>query len=268
MAGSCYWMAPVCFIPFFVFICILSFLWSQLLMLFRKSSRNIITEVKSIFGLWVVYSTNSSNMNLPITTKELSWYIELLWKNWIEWIWSEEKQGWKILIVCWYQAMFFTATRGAPPLKNYGSWSEHLIDFISLCLQVNPKNRPSARMLLQVRVFLWILFWLFNSHNSPDSLTLSLYSSASIPSATAKISIQYIKKQNGGCFHQSNFAWWRLVVNKLLTLFVFVKIDISNQWKKFLRRYWIRNGSNIIANECGVDFEQTYPNTFWSTFTI
>jgi hypothetical protein len=46
-------------------------------------------------------------------------------------------------------AMFVTATHGAPPLKNYSAWSEHLIDFISLCLQVNPKNRPSARMLLE-----------------------------------------------------------------------------------------------------------------------
>ncbi|KAL6058383.1 Protein kinase [Balamuthia mandrillaris] len=47
------------------------------------------------------------------------------------------------------KAMFDTATKGAPSLKNQSKYSTKLLDFLSLCCTFDPEKRPSAEELLK-----------------------------------------------------------------------------------------------------------------------
>lgn len=47
------------------------------------------------------------------------------------------------------RAVFLTATRGAPPLRNQDRWSPTFLDFLSQCLQPDPAVRPTAAALLR-----------------------------------------------------------------------------------------------------------------------
>ncbi|KAL0232177.1 hypothetical protein PCE1_003173 [Barthelona sp. PCE] len=47
------------------------------------------------------------------------------------------------------RAIFVISTRGAPNLKEPNRWSSELRDFISLCVKINPEERPEASQLLQ-----------------------------------------------------------------------------------------------------------------------
>jgi serine/threonine protein kinase len=65
---------------------------------------------------------------------------------------------------------------GAPPLKTPLAWSEQFRDFLSLCLKMNPSERPTVSELLNVGpfiVFLCIVFFL----KSPISFVFVLKAS-------------------------------------------------------------------------------------------
>lgn len=49
----------------------------------------------------------------------------------------------------WLRAMFLVGTEGLPhPLEQPQHWGNDFKDFLSRCLQKNPKDRPSATQLL------------------------------------------------------------------------------------------------------------------------
>jgi serine/threonine protein kinase len=54
------------------------------------------------------------------------------------------------------RALFHSATRGAPQIEAItegkpANWSEEMMDFLQLSLQMDPQARPSAAQLLEVR---------------------------------------------------------------------------------------------------------------------
>ena len=48
------------------------------------------------------------------------------------------------------RALFLTAARGLPQLKQPGESSDELKDFLARCIATDPADRPSATDLLQV----------------------------------------------------------------------------------------------------------------------
>ena len=69
---------------------------------------------------------------------------------------------WSIGVVCWelakgeppyfemdpVTAVFEISAKGVPPLPDAGKYSEDFLDFLNLCLKMNPKDRPTVEELL------------------------------------------------------------------------------------------------------------------------
>lgn len=51
------------------------------------------------------------------------------------------------------RALFLITTQGIPDLQNADSWSNEFRDFVKLCLNKEPKARPTAKELLGVKIF-------------------------------------------------------------------------------------------------------------------
>eukprot|EP00792_Barthelona_sp_PAP020_P005753 TRINITY_DN2786_c0_g2_i1.p1 TRINITY_DN2786_c0_g2~~TRINITY_DN2786_c0_g2_i1.p1 ORF type:complete len:431 (+),score=117.31 TRINITY_DN2786_c0_g2_i1:47-1339(+) len=47
------------------------------------------------------------------------------------------------------RAIFVISTKGPPPLENLDMWSNNFKDFLSLCVKMNPSERPTMSELLQ-----------------------------------------------------------------------------------------------------------------------
>lgn len=51
------------------------------------------------------------------------------------------------------RALFLITTQGIPDLQNAESWSSDFRDFVKICLNKDPKARPTAKDLLSVNFF-------------------------------------------------------------------------------------------------------------------
>lgn len=51
------------------------------------------------------------------------------------------------------RALFLITTKGIPDLKEPSKWSQNFQNFVALCLEKDPSQRPDALELLKVRLF-------------------------------------------------------------------------------------------------------------------
>lgn len=61
-----------------------------------------------------------------------------------------ELAGVQVVSETFTKTVFETSTRGAPELQG-GDWSNSFRDFLRLCLQMDPQDRPSAAELFEVK---------------------------------------------------------------------------------------------------------------------